>query len=327
MIQTLTQTMKAMAIDQFGSSAELHVVELARPEPKPYEVLIQVAYAGVNPVDYKVCEGKLKERLPHQMPLIPGWDVSGKVVAVGSDVHHLKVGDAVMAYCRKPIVQWGTYAEYVAFNALHIAKKPQGISYAQAASIPLAALTAWQALFNFGHMHEGQNVFIQAGAGGVGGFAVQFAKYARAHTFSTARAENHGYLRELGVEHPIDYTTHDVVAEIHKVAPQGVDIAFEMIGGPAMETSIRTLRPGGFLATILQPLDFKAMAAADVYGEYVFVRPDGWQLQTIADLINHGKIKAPRLEILPLDRAVEAHEKISSGHTVGKIVLKVAGDL
>lgn len=327
MVQTLVQTMKAIAIDQFGGPETLKIQEFRTPEPKPYEVLIQVAYAGVNPVDSKIRDGRFKELLPYQLPLIPGWDVSGKVVAIGSQVTNLKVGDAVMAYCRKPLVQWGGYAEYMTFHAIHTVKKPANLSFAQAASIPLAALTAWQALFDAAHLRRGQTALIQAGAGGVGSFAIQFAKHLGAHVLATAQERNHDYLRELGVDQPLDYTAGDLSAQVRQAAPYGVDFVFDLLGGQAMRTAMSWIKAGGYLATIVEPFDHKAAVSADIYGGYVFVRPDGWQLHTIAELIQKGEIKSPHLAVLSLAEAAQAQQQVSSGHTVGKIVLRVGGDL
>jgi NADPH2:quinone reductase len=312
--------MKAVHFNEYNAPLELS--EIAKPEPKPFEVLIRVAYAGINPVDYKIYEG-LKTRLPSKLPIIPGWDVSGEIEAVGSEVENLKVGDAVMAFCRKPIIQNGTYAEYVTFFAEHVVKKPSNITFAQAATVPLVTLTAWQALFDAGHLHQGQKVLIQAGAGGVGGYAIQFAKYAGAQVVTTARKENHDYVKQLGADFAIDYTQGSVAERVKKWAPKGVDVAFEMIGGKSMEETLLSVKPGGYVATILEQVDPEAAAKAEVYYGYVFVRPCGMQLSKIAELIQINRIKVPEVQEFSLAQFNEALESQKSGRTGGKIVLRV----
>lgn len=319
--------MRAIVLNEYGDSSKLSLQEIDKPQPQPNEVLIKVAYAGVNPVDFKIREGLLKDRVPNHFPIIPGWDVSGVIEEVGSDVKHLNVGDPVLAYCRKPTIQNGTYAEYVTFFADHVAKKPANISFAQAAAIPLASLTAWQALFDAMHLQAGQKILIQAGAGGVGSYAIQFAKHVGARVASTAREENHDYLKELGAELPIDYTKVDTVQAVRDWSPEGVDAVFELIGGETVKTSWKTIKPGGFLACITEAPNTTLAAEANAYGVYVFVRPDGGQLTNIVELIKNNAIKPPPVKEFSLENAAEAQDDIQKGHTKGKIVLKVAGEL
>lgn len=327
MVYSLPEVMNAITINEYGALDVLEMSEITRPDPKPHEVLIQVAYAGINPVDAKIREGLFKDRIPTQFPLILGWDVSGRVVAKGFQVKNFEIGDAVMAYGRKPFLQWGSYAEYMTFHAMHTAHKPPNLSFAEAAVVPLSALTAWQGLFDVAHLRAGQVVLIQAGAGGVGSFAIQFAKNAGAKVLATARTENHQYLRDLGVDYPIDYTMGNVGEKVRELFPLGVDVAFAMMGGNAMTSSLLALKPGGFLPTITEAFNPYAAAEADIYGSYVFVRPDGWQLATIGDLLKSGRVKVPRLEIFPMKQVAEAHRKILTGTTVGKIALRIGGEL
>lgn len=315
--------MKAMAFKNF-SPTPIEEMEFPVPQPKPQEVQIKVAYAGVNPVDWKIWEGLLKDRLPFSLPIIPGWDVSGTVSAVGSEVKHLKVGDVVMAYCRKPTIQWGTYAEYVTFIGNHVVKKPEKVAVSQAAAIPLASLTAWQAIVDAAHLKKGQKILIQAGAGGVGSYAIQIAKSLGAEVITTAREENHPYLKKLGADAVIDYTKENVVKKVKEWAPQGVDAVLESLGGKAIEESLQVLKPGGFLATILQQVDPKAAAQAEIYYGYIFVRPDGGQLENIAKLIDTGKIQVPEIQEFNWRDVKKAHQESMSGHVKGKIVLKVS---
>src|ERR1700733_2368139 len=190
--------MKAMVIEKFGHEEQLHLGDIPTPLPSDNEVQIQVLYSAVNPVDWKIREGLMKNFLPHEFPLILGWDAAGIVKAIGKNVKKFKVGDEVFAYCRKPIVKWGTYAEYVCFDADNIALKPNNINFAEAAAIPLAGLTAWQALFDFAKLKKGESILIHGGAGGVGSFAIQFAKHAGAKVITTASKQNHDYVKKLG---------------------------------------------------------------------------------------------------------------------------------
>ena len=196
--------MKALVMDSFGGPEKLHWAEVPTPVPAANEVLVQIAYAGLNPVDWKIADGHLQKMLPHHFPLILGWDAAGTITQVGKDVKTWKAGDKVFAYCRKPAVQWGTYAEYITLEAGNVAKAPSNLTFAQAAGVPLVALTAWQALHEVALLKPGENILVHAGAGGVVGYAVQFAKNQGAKVFSTAGTKNQGFLKELGVDYPID---------------------------------------------------------------------------------------------------------------------------
>ncbi len=313
--------MKAIAIKEFGGIDQLHLIEVPTPKPTSQEVLIEVVYTAVNPVDWKIREGMLKERLPHHFPLILGWDVSGIIAAVGNDVTHFKPGDAVFAYCRKPVVQWGTYAEYVTFEAENVAHKPKNITFAQAAAIPLVGLTAWQALFDVAKLKKGETILVHAGAGGVGSFAIQFAKHIGAHVYTTASKANHDYVKQLGAEHAIDYKQGFVDA-IKKLAPQGIDVVFDCVGGETLEESSKVIKKGGRLVSIVSKPD-PALEDQGIHTGYVFVRPSGKELTEIGHLIEQGKVVIPTIQEMPLKEAAAAQEKSRTGHTQGKIVLKV----
>lgn len=315
--------MKAVTIDSFGDISTLHLSQVQKPEPGPKEVQIALSYAAVNPVDWKICEGHLKTRLPHQFPLILGWDGAGTVSAVGKEVRHFKVGDKVFAYFRKPTVQWGTFAEYVCFEADHVALKPDNIDFAEAAAIPLTALTAWQALFDDVKLQRGETVLIHAGAGGVGGIAIQLAKNAGAKVISTARQEKHSYVKELGADVVIDYTKKSFVEEIKKIAPQGVDVVFDTVGGQTLKDSLNALRPGGRLVSIVEKLDPAVGKPRTITITYHFVNPNGAQLKQIGDLIKTGKVRPPAIEEMKLEDAAQALEKSREGRLKGKIVLKI----
>lgn len=320
-----TATMTAVYHEDFGAVDVLRVGKLPRPTPGKGEVLIRVHAAGVNPVDWKIREGLLKTRLPHQFPIIPGWDVAGVVVEAGPGVTSYRKGDAVYAYARKPVIKDGCYAEFVALAARQIALKPSRLSFEEAAAIPLAALTAWQALFDAAHLQPDQTVLIQAAAGGVGGFAVQLAKHRRARVIGTARSVNHDYVRELGADITVDYTTTNVVEEIRRQFPRGLDVVFDAVGGETQIQSAELVRRGGTLVTILAP----EAAAEQVLRRrgaklaYVFVAPNAAQLRKLSTLVNRGELRVHLSATVPFTEAAKAQQSVQSGHTRGKIVLQV----
>ncbi len=315
--------MRAIIIDQFGGRDVLKLADVPEPVPGPGEVLIAVKAAGVNPVDWKIRTGYLEGRLPHEFPIILGWDVAGVVAAVDSSVSSWNVGDEVYAYARKPIIQAGTYAEYIAVDAAHIARKPTNFSFVEAASVPLAALTAYQSLFDAARLTAEETVLVEAAAGGVGGFAVQLARHAGARVFGTASSVNHDYVRELGAEHVIDYRQQDVVAEIQSELGVGVDVAYDCIGGDVFARCAAALKPGGRIVTILEPIKTQELADQGVSAHYVFVSPNGAQLEKLRQLAESGDLKTHVSATVPLADAAQAHELIESAHTRGKIVLTI----
>ncbi len=316
--------MKAVVIESFGDVEKLHLEDIPTPQPTDNEVQIQIRYTSVNPVDWKIREGYLKNRLPHEFPLIPGWDASGVVALVGKNVKNFKKGDEVFAYCRKPVVKWGTYAEYICFDANNVALKPKNITFAQAAAIPLVGLTAWQALFDYAKLKRNESILIHAGAGGVGNFAIELAKNAGAKVYTTARKENHAYVKQLGADIAIDYQTQNFAAEIKKLVPQGLDVVFDMLGGEILQQSIELLKPQGRLISIYEQMDPNLAKKKNIQFSYVFVAPNGGELKQIADLISAGKVPIPHIEEMKLEEAAQAQEKIRQGHTRGKIVLKIS---
>ncbi len=315
--------MKAVVIDSFGGVDKLHLKEVPTPTPSDTEVLIQVYNAGVNPVDWKIREGAYKDAMPHGYPLILGWDCSGVVKSIGKNVHGYKPGDEVFAYCRKPLIQWGTYAEYVTIDAGVIANKPKNISFAEAAAIPLSSLTAWQSIFDFANLQKGQTILIHAGAGGVGNFAIQFARNIGAIVITTASETNHPYVRKLGAQYTIDYTKENFVERVREIIPSGVDVVFDTVGGKTTKESVAVIRPGGVLVTILDRNIQGLKVPPTIKTGFVMVHPDGKQLSAIAHLIKEGRVKSPQIKELPLKDVAVAHEESQNGHIRGKIVLRV----
>jgi NADPH:quinone reductase-like Zn-dependent oxidoreductase len=267
-------------------------------------------------VDWKIRAGYLKDFMPYEFPLILGWDVSGTVERAGSADTRLKEGDEVFALA--DITRDGSYAEYVAVKADSVALKPKSTDHVSAASVPLAALTAWQSLFDAANLSKGQTVLIHAAAGGVGSFAVQFAKWKGAHVLGTASARNEEFLLGLGAERVIDYTQTPFEESV-----TDVDVVLDAMAGETQERSWQVLKKGGVLVSILGPPDEEKAATFGVRGEGVFVQPNARQLSTIADLIDGGQIRTNVTEVLPLSEAAKAHELSESGHVRGKIVLEV----
>ena len=311
--------MRAALIHSFGGIEKVEIDEVSIPLPHANEVQIAIEYAGVNPVDWKIAEGMLKTRMDYQFPIILGWDASGMISAVGEEVTQFTVGDPVFAYCRKKIMQEGSFAEYITLEAQNVAKKPLSLSFAEAASIPLSCLTAWQALYDAAKLKKGETVLIHAGAGGVGGFAIQLAKLRGAHVITTASAANHTYVQMLGADEVIDYTKGDFRSHLH----DKVDVLLDTVGGKTLQESYEVVKPQGRLVTIAGVIDQDIATTRDLWTEFVFVHPDGETLAEIATLLDEKKLTAPTVEEMPFDTVERALGKSRQGHTQGKIVLKI----
>lgn len=317
-------SMKAALIHYFGGIEKIEIEEISVPVPRPKEVQIAVKYAGVNPVDWKIAEGMLKGRMDYHFPIILGWDVSGEISAIGEEVKGFHIGDPVFAYCRKEIMHEGAYAEYICLKAENVVKKPKSLSFAEAAVIPLSALTAWQSLFEVARLKAKETILIHAGAGGVGGYAIQFAKHIGAHVVTTASASHFDYVKKLGADEVIDYTQVNFVEAIHQKHPQGVDVVFDTVGGHTLEASYEVVVTHGRLVTIAGIVDQKLASQKNLMSEFVFVRPDGKQLQKIADLLEDGKLIPPPLQEFLFEQVEDALYKSRTGHTEGKLVVKIA---
>lgn len=310
-------TMKAVRVHEYGGPEVLRYEDAPRPEPAAGEVLVKVHAAGVNPVDWKVRAGYTKGFLDYKLPMIPGWDLSGVVETVGPGVTGWKPGDAV--YSRPDISRDGAYAEYIAVKAAELAPKPKTLDHTKAAAIPLASLTAWQALFDAGGLQAGQTVLIHAAAGGVGTFAVQLARWKGARVIGTASEKNHAFLRELGADQLIDYNKtrfEDVVRD--------VDVVLDAMAGETRDRSWQVIRKGGILVTILGQPSAQDAAKHGVRAAGVFVQPNRAELEQIGALADAGKVKPIIEAVLPLKDARRAHEMNQTLHTRGKIVLQVA---
>lgn len=310
------RTMKAVCIYAYGGPEVLAYEDMPRPHPGPGEVSVRVHAAGINPVDWKIREGHLKEMLHYTFPLVLGWDFSGVVDALGSGLTRFKVGDEV--FSRPDISRDGAYAEFVVARESELALKPKNIDHIHAAALPLAGLTVWQTLFEAGGLSAGQRVLIHAAAGGVGHIAVQLAKWKGAHVIGTAAEKSHDFVRKLGADQVIDYHTErfeDVV--------QPVDVVLDTIGGDTQERSWKVLKPGGILVSIAQNPSPEKAAAHGVRSAFVFTQPNAGQLAEIAKLVEAEKLKVIVETILPLSDATRGQELSERGHTHGKIVLRV----
>lgn len=300
--------MKAMVIEAFGGPEKLHLKTMPKPEPLMGEVLIQNFYAGVNPVDWKIREG-FKKSIPYQFPIILGWDAAGIIV---------ETGEEVFAYTKKPMIKWGTYAEYVTCEAQYVVRKPKNISFAQAAALPTISLTAWQSLFDAAKLKKGERVLIQGASGGVGSMAVQFAKNAGAYVIGTASPPKHEHVKNLGADEVLDYRSNFTMK-----LKESMDVAFDAAGGDAFFNSIACLKKGGRVVSILEQMSPQEAQQREIEAYYVFVAPNGEQLKTIAELIEDNKVLPPPVKEMPLEEAAEAQEKVRSGQVFGKIVLKI----
>jgi NADPH:quinone reductase-like Zn-dependent oxidoreductase len=315
-----SQTMKAIRIHNYGGPEVLKYEDAPRPQPQAGEVLVRVHAAGVNPIDWKVREGHMKDFWPHKFPLILGWDLSGVVEEFGTGpaaAGRFEIGDEV--YSLPDPTRDGAYADYIVVRESELALKPNSLHHIRAAAVPLAALTAWQSLFDTVQLQPRQRVLIHAGSGGVGHLAVQLAKWKGAYVFATASTKNQDLLRELGVDEPIDYTQQRFEDIARKI-----DIVLDTIGDETQERSWSVLKKGGVLVSLVQPPSEEKAKELGVRAAIIGAQPNGAQLAEIAKIIDSGKLAPVIDRILPLSEARRAHELSEAGHTHGKIVLRVS---
>jgi NADPH:quinone reductase-like Zn-dependent oxidoreductase len=306
------RTMNAIRIDKFGGPEVLQLRQLPIPEPGPGEILLRVRAASVNPVDYKIRSGKYPAVREDKLPYILGRDVCG-VVEVSNCA--LNEGDALYGV---PGIERGGYAQFVVLKESEVARKPASLNDIEAAAVPLAGLTAWQGLFRHGGVKAGQRVLIHAGSGGVGHFAIQFAKASGAYVVTTVSTAHVEFVRGLGADEVIDYKARHFENEVHDI-----DMVFDLIGGETQEKSWGVLRKGGILVSTLNAPSPEKAAAHGVRGTRFTVTEDGMELAEIAALIDAGKVKPKVAETFPLADAASAQRLIEAGHTEGKIVLVV----
>jgi NADPH:quinone reductase-like Zn-dependent oxidoreductase len=307
--------MRAITYSKFGSADVLELTDQPEPHIGPDTLLVRVKAASVNPVDWKIRQGYLEGLIDTVFPAVPGWDVAGVVEQVGLDTPEFQVGDEVYGYVRKDTVQGGTFAELVAAPVRTLAHKPASLSFEEAAAVPLAGLTAYEAIQRAG-VAEGQTVLVHAAAGGVGAFAVQIAKALGARVVGTASEANHEFLRALGAE-PVTYGD-GLVGRVRAIAPDGIDVALDFVGGEAVAASAELLADGGTIASITDPA-----ARTEHGGHYVWVRPSVAALDALTALFDAGKLSVEIAQVFDLADAADAHRASETGHTRGKVVVRV----
>ncbi|HZS08187.1 MAG TPA: NADP-dependent oxidoreductase [Blastocatellia bacterium] len=308
-------TMKAVRVHSYGGPEVLAYEDAPRPEPKPGEVLIRIAATAVNPVDWKIREGEMKDWLQLPLPLIPGAEFSGVVEEVGAGVSRLKQGDEIYGYTS--LMHCSAYAEHIAAKESEVALKPSSLDFVEAASIPVGALTSWQA-FDLAGLSAGQKVLIHAAAGGVGSLGAQLAKIRGAYVIGTASARNADFLKALGVDEVIDYTKTRF-----EEAVKDVDVVFDLIGGETQARSFEVLKKSGFVVSAVHPPPEELLTKYGAQGAMVAVQPNAGQLEEFTGFIESGRLKPLVETVLRLDEAARAQELSQGGRSRGKIVLKV----
>lgn len=307
--------MRAAVYEEYGDADVLRVREHDDPPVGPDTVLVRVRATSVNPVDWKIRLGYLQSAYPHHLPIIPGWDVAGVVEAVGpAVVTGLRPGDEVWGYVRRDDVQWGTSAELVPAPQRTVATKPASLSFDEAAAVPLAGLTAYQALVETLDVQAGERVLVHAAAGGVGQFAVQIAAARGCQVVGTASPSNHETLRELGASEVVDYRLGPVSTQLK----EPVDAVLDLVGGDALQDAPQQVKDTSRVASVIE-----ADTVLGLGGRYVFVRPERDHLDALAALVNTGRLRVDVAERFPLEKIVEAHRLSEQGHTRGKIVVTV----
>ncbi|WP_136659138.1 NADP-dependent oxidoreductase [Nitratireductor sp. XY-223] len=337
----MLKSMMAAVINQWGSAETFEIVQRPIPELEADDVLVKVAYAGVNPADWKMRAGYLESALPNgAFPLVLGLDASGIVVATGENVVEFSEGDRVVSGTNqftagKP----GSYAQYLVVNKKRVALVPPEMTLESAATIPVAGITAWQALFaaDKGALEKGENrkILINGASGGVGSFAVQLAKWAGADVATTCSGANLEYVRSLGADFPIDYKTQNISDEIAKWAPNGVDLIVDAISAGSLTDPVALLKQGGKLVSIATLTDdgdieasiaeAKERGAAKILA-YVDDSRFGEELQKLVDIVDAGGMRLPPTEPFELNDVARAHEKLEGGHVRGKLVLRVSAE-
>ncbi|WP_426125605.1 NADP-dependent oxidoreductase [Pararhizobium sp. PWRC1-1] len=332
--------MKSFLIDRYAKGGALRLGEIPLPVLKDNDVMVEIHAAGVNPLDSKIRDGEFKIILPYRLPLILGNDVAGVVVRVGANVRQFKRGDEV--YARPAQDRIGTFAEYIAIDAADVALKPANLTMEEAASIPLAALTAWQALVERATVQKGQKVLIHAGSGGVGTVAIQLAKHLGAHVATTTSTANIDLVKSLGADVAIDYKKDDF-----EMVLRGYDVVLNSLGKDTLEKSLAVLKPGGRLISISGPPDAdfarengsgwllqqvmrllsfgirKKAKRRGIHYTFLFMRADGGQLAKITALIEAGVIRPVVDRVFPFEKTNEALAHVETGRAKGKVVIAV----
>lgn len=314
----MAKTMKAAFYETFGGIDKIKIGSIEIPEVKEGEVLIKVKAASINPVDSAVRKGYLKNHIPSVFPIIPGWDVAGIVEERGFSARRFNIGDEVYAYARRPVVQWGTFAEYLVIPESYLSPCPQNIPWEESAGIPLVGLTAYQSLYVAGHLHKGQTVLILGASGGVGSLGIQLAKAKGAHVIGVASRKNHEFMKELGADHTLTYHDTNIGDEVRKIYAEGVDLIFDCASGETLQKSLAALKKNGRLVSILNQGN---EIDKNINFQYLFVEPNSSQLDHLRGLADTGKLRVHICHTFPLDDVAEAFKQIETHHTTGKLVI------
>ena len=310
--------MKAIVMYTYGDKEVLQEREIEKPVLEANQVLLENYATSINPIDWKVRSGYLKGMLEFAFPITLGWDTAGVIVEKGKGVSGFEIGDRVFA--RPATTGQGTYAEYVAVDENLLARIPESMTFEEAAAIPLAGLTAWQCLVDFGEIKKGDKVLIHAGAGGVGSFAIQIAKSFGSYVATTASAKNEDLVTSLGADQCINYKEEDFSEMLHDF-----DLVLDTMGGEIQSNSYKVLKRGGKLVSIAQPPNEEESKRYGVKAEFLWLTPNGEQLEKLADLFDSGQLRPVIGETFALSEAGlrSAHALSETHHAKGKIVIRV----
>ena len=315
--ESATSTMKAIVIHEYGGPEVLKYEDVPRPEPKADQILIRVIAAGVNPVDGMIRSGMFAKDGNGAFPMVLGGDIAGVVERVGNKITKFKAGDPVFAYVS--LDSGGGYAQYAVVPERDAAPKPKSLTYVEAGAVPIVALTAWQALIDTAKLNAGQTVLIHGGSGGVGSFAIQIAKARGAKVIATASTANQDLLKQLGTDVAVDYTKQ----KFEDVA-KDVDVVLDSVGKDTLTRSYSVVKKGGIIVSLVARPNQSDLEKHGIRGVALSVEPNSGELAQIGKLIDEKKIRVIVSQTFPLSEAKKAQEQVASGHTRGKIVLKLA---
>ncbi len=318
--------MKAIAINEYGGLDVLIEQDIPLREPEEGEVVVRIHSAGVNPVDWKIRAGKLADRMPNVFPITLGWDMSGTVIKRGHGARRYQVGQAVMAYARRLSIHEGTYAQYITLPECYLVAKPSTMSFEKAAALPLAGLTAYQALFDAGKLAKGQRQLIIGATGGVGTFAIQLGRIAGAEVTAVAGPSNREYAQGLGADQFIDYMQGPLEEQIPRKYPHGFDLVFDLMGGNILDKAYDYVAPGGRLVSLIGKEKPELIQGRDMSFHYVFVQPDTRELEQLIYWYIEGDLTIELQKVFNWKEVKEAHKIMQAGHTRGKVVIKVPED-
>jgi NADPH:quinone reductase-like Zn-dependent oxidoreductase len=333
--ETGQATMQAMVLDSFGGPEVLHMATIERPRAAPGGVIVKVAYAGINPADWKAREGWLSRYFAYQFPFVVGFDAAGVVAEIGEGVTGLAVGDRVVTASNQGRGERGSYAQYVASDRERVVKLPDNVLLTEAAAMPTAAITAWESVFDIGGTKEGSLVLVNGGAGGTGSYALQLAKMAGAKVAATCGPANVDYVRGLGADLVIDYRKGGVLEAVKAWAPDGLDLVVDTVGQGSLLDSIEMVKRGSIVSLIGTLIADEAVpdpARAAELGVSVIPTISTFahqerQLNALVEALAARKIRAPQIEIVPLAHAGEGQRRVADGHVRGKLLLEVDASL